>query len=80
MKKILTDSSELLDQYTYRVRWSKEDQGFIAICDEFPSLSAFLDTPEKDLAYTYIRELVGSILEDMRENGEEIPKPRRQGN
>jgi hypothetical protein len=28
--------------YTYRVTWSEEDQEFVALCAEFPSLS-FLD-------------------------------------
>lgn len=30
--------------YTYRVTWSEEDQEYVALCAEFPSLS-FLDEP-----------------------------------
>lgn len=26
-------------QYTYRVKWSVEDNGYVGLCAEFPSLS-----------------------------------------
>ncbi|ENU41348.1 hypothetical protein F985_04021 [Acinetobacter seifertii] len=26
-------------QYTYRVKWSAEDNGYVGLCAEFPSLS-----------------------------------------
>ena len=27
------------DKYTYRVTWSEEDQEYVGLCSEFPSLS-----------------------------------------
>ena len=37
------------DKYTYRVTWSEEDDEFIGLCAEFPSLSWLADTNEKAL-------------------------------
>ena len=34
-----------MNHYTYRVFWSDEDQEFVALCAEFPSLSWLADTP-----------------------------------
>jgi len=34
------------DQYTYRVTWSPDDDEYIALCAEFPSLSWLDQTPE----------------------------------
>lgn len=61
------------DKYTYRVMWSEEDQEFVGLCAEFPSLS-WLDG-DQGAALRGIVELVGSVLEDMRANGENVPEP-----
>ena len=37
------------DKYTYRVLWSEEDEEFIGLCAEFPSLSWLASTSEKAL-------------------------------
>ncbi len=33
------------DKYTYRVMWSEEDQEYIGLCAEFPSLSWLEEDP-----------------------------------
>lgn len=59
--------------YSYRVLWSAEDQEFVALCTEFPSLSWLAATQE--LALEGIRERVGEIVADMSANGVQIPEP-----
>ena len=59
--------------YTYRVTWSEEDGEYVALCAEFPSLS-YLDA-KQSAALKGLTELVGEVIEDMLESGEEIPKP-----
>ena len=62
-----------VDKYTYRVSWSEEDQEFVGMCAEFPSLSWLESKPEAALAG--IRALVKSAVEDMAKNNEIIPEP-----
>ena len=62
-----------IDLYTYRVTWSADDQEFVGLCAEFPSLSWLEATPEK--ALKGIRSVVGTALKDMRTSKEEIPEP-----
>ena len=59
--------------YTYRVTWSEEDQEYIALCAEFPSLSYL--SGKNAQALRGIIKLVGEIVQDMAENGEKIPEP-----
>ena len=61
------------DKYAYRVLWSEDDQEYVGLCSEFPSLSWLEATQEK--ALKGIRKLVGECITDMQENGEEIPTP-----
>lgn len=61
------------DHYTYRVTWSVDDAEHVGLCAEFPSLSWLARTPEA--ALKGIRQLVRSVVEDMRASGEEIPVP-----
>jgi predicted RNase H-like HicB family nuclease len=35
--------------YAIHIYWSNEDEGFIAVCEEFPGLSAFGETREDAL-------------------------------
>ena len=60
-------------KYTYRIIWSEEDQEFIGLCAEFPSLS-WLD-PDHDNALKGIRSLVNECIEDMVRSEEKIPDP-----
>jgi len=61
------------DRYTYRVIWSEDDQEYVGLCTEFPSLSWLGKTPES--ALKGIREVVEGVIKDMRRAGEEIPQP-----
>lgn len=63
----------LIDQYTYRVTWSQEDQEFVGSCLELPSLSWLEKTAEK--ALSGIRKLAAECLQDMQHNEEPIPEP-----
>jgi predicted HicB family RNase H-like nuclease len=61
------------DRYTYRVTWSEDDDEYVGLCAEFPSLSWLSSTPEA--ALKGIRKVVEDVVKDMRENGEEVPEP-----
>ena len=61
------------DHYTYRVTWSEEDQEYIGLCTEFPSLSWLTET--QDSALEGIRQLVADLISDMKQKKEEIPIP-----
>lgn len=61
------------DFYAYRVIWSTEDEEFVGLCAEFPSLSWLAET--QDEAFSGIRSLVANVVSDMRENKETIPEP-----
>ena len=60
-------------QYAYRVIWSEEDQEFVGLCAEFPSLS-WLDE-EQDKALQGIVSLDKDTVADMEANGENVPEP-----
>ena len=62
-----------IDRYTYRVIWSDEDEQFVGLCAEFPSLSWLSATPEA--ALKGIRKLVSEVVADMESNDETIPEP-----
>jgi len=61
------------DRYTYRVTWSEDDNEYVGLCAEFPSLSWLSATPET--ALKGIRELVSEVVADMEDNHEVIPEP-----
>lgn len=61
------------DRYTYRVTWSEDDNEYVGLCAEFPSLSWLASTPEA--ALKGIRKVVEDVVKDMREDGEEVPEP-----
>jgi len=62
-----------IDKYTYRVMWSEEDEEFIGLCAEFPSLSWLASTAED--ALKGIRSVVEECIRDMAQNSEDIPVP-----
>ena len=62
-----------VDKYTYRVTWSEDDEEFVGLCAEFPSLSWLASTPEE--AMKGIRSVVNECIQDMVENGEDVPSP-----
>lgn len=57
--------------YTYRITWSFDDQEYVGLCAEFPSLSWLSKTSEK--ALKGIQSLVQEVCIDMTQSGEEIP-------
>ena len=61
------------DRYTYRVTWSDEDQEYIGLCAEFPSLSWLAPSPET--ALSGIRQLIADVTADLQANGEPVPHP-----
>jgi len=61
------------DRYTYRVTWSEDDNEYVGLCTEFPSLSWLALTPET--ALKGIRNLVAEVVADMKATGEEVPNP-----
>lgn len=61
------------DQYTYRVRWSAEDQEYVGTCAEFPSLSHL--APSRGEALDGITALVRDVVTDMLASGETVPEP-----
>lgn len=59
--------------YAYRVMWSHEDEEFVGLCSEFPSLSFLAETQSE--ALKGMIKLIEDILEDMQESGEKPPEP-----
>lgn len=58
---IVSDATEQTpDRYTYRVEWSAEDNEWVGLCAELPSLS-WLD-PDKSRALAGIERLVRDVV------------------
>ncbi|WP_018296647.1 type II toxin-antitoxin system HicB family antitoxin [Corynebacterium lubricantis] len=64
------------DKYTYEVRWSENDQEFIATILEFPSLSWLAE--DKQDAISGAQSLVEEVVRDMIANNEKVPSPLGQ--
>jgi predicted HicB family RNase H-like nuclease len=62
-----------IDRYTYRVTWSEEDEEYVGLCAEFPSLSWLEKIPEK--ALSGIRKVVRETVADLKNSKEAIPDP-----
>jgi predicted HicB family RNase H-like nuclease len=61
------------DRYTYRVTWSEEDEEYVGLCIEYPSLSWLARTPQE--ALEGIRQVVAEVVADMEANEERVPEP-----
>jgi predicted HicB family RNase H-like nuclease len=61
------------DRYTYRVTWSEEDEEYVGLCIEYPSLSWLAPTPQE--ALEGIRQVVAEVVADMEANEERVPEP-----
>ncbi len=59
--------------YTYKVTWSEEDQEFVGLCAEFPSMS-YLDK-DQNATLKGITDLIKDVVTDMESNGEIVPEP-----
>ena len=60
------------DRYTYRVTWSDDDNEYVGLCAEFPSLSWLASAPES--ALRGIRSVVAGAVADMQKHDEAIPE------
>ena len=65
--------SESRYHYTYRVEWSPDDDEWVGLVVEFPSLS-WLD-PDPVEAIRGVDRLVADVVKDMYANGERPPQP-----
>jgi predicted RNase H-like HicB family nuclease len=62
-------------KYSVSLKWSDDDEGYIAFVPELPGLSAFGNTPKEAIAEL---EIAGEVyLESLREAGENIPSPEK---
>jgi len=61
------------DRYTYRVTWSEEDEEYVGLCVEYPSLSWLAPTPQD--ALEGIRQVVADVVADMEAHEEAVPEP-----
>lgn len=61
------------DRYTYRVTWSEEDNEYVGLCAEFPSLSWLASTPEAALEGS--RQVTADVVADLDASGEAVPEP-----
>ncbi len=62
-----------VDRYTYRVTWSEEDNEYVGLCAELPSLSWLEKSPEK--ALSGVRKLVRDTVADLKKSKEAVPDP-----
>jgi predicted HicB family RNase H-like nuclease len=62
-----------VEKYAYRVIWSEEDQEYVGLCAELPSLS-WLDASQAG-ALRGIVDAVRQAVEDMAKAREPIPEP-----
>jgi predicted HicB family RNase H-like nuclease len=70
---MVTKAAVRNDRYTYRVTWSDEDEEYVGLCAEFPSLSWLAGTQEE--ALQGIKKVVAEAIADMKLNKEPIPEP-----
>ena len=61
------------DHYTYRVTWSDDDDEYVGLCAEFPSMSWLSSSPEA--ALRGIRGVVADVVADMKRSHEPVPEP-----
>ncbi|MBA2671756.1 MAG: type II toxin-antitoxin system HicB family antitoxin [Chloroflexi bacterium] len=62
-----------LHRYSRHVYFDEEDGGFVALCTEFPHLSAFGDT--REVALDELEVVLGGAVEVFREEGWPLPEP-----
>jgi predicted RNase H-like HicB family nuclease len=62
------------NKYTLQIFWSGEDEGFVAVCREFPGLSAFGETREEALREAQIA--LDLMIETYQEKGISLPEPQ----
>jgi predicted HicB family RNase H-like nuclease len=63
--------SSVAEHYTYRVRWSPEDEAYVGTVAEFPSLSWLAEDQMEALAG--IHRLAEETVADLATDGEPVP-------
>ncbi|GLY03360.1 MULTISPECIES: toxin-antitoxin system HicB family antitoxin [Actinoplanes] len=61
------------EHYSYRVRWSAEDDEYVGTVAELPSLSWL--APTRREAFEGIQDLATEVIADMQANAETVPVP-----
>ena len=64
----------LAAKYAYTLRWSPEDDAYVALCAEFPGLSWIEVDPAAALRGA--AALVADVIRDLISQGEPVPVPR----
>ncbi|MGA7731847.1 MAG: toxin-antitoxin system HicB family antitoxin [Chloroflexia bacterium] len=65
-----------MDKFSINVFWSDEDEGFIAACNEIPTLSAFGET--RDEAIAELESVIAATISVYEGKGWELPKVKEQ--
>ena len=80
MKKRITTArnkparrSRPAEHYLYTVRWSEDDEAYVARVAEFPSLAAHGNSQEA--ALRSLQRVIKAVLRDMATSNEPIPRP-----
>ncbi|MEX1123054.1 MAG: type II toxin-antitoxin system HicB family antitoxin, partial [Balneolales bacterium] len=60
-------------KYSFTLKYSREDEGYLAQCPEFPNLSAFGDTPEE--AVQEARVALELFIETYHQENKTLPEP-----
>ena len=63
----------VVEKYSFNLRYSEEDQGYIAVSPEFPGLSAFGETPKQ--AIEEARTALELFIETYKEENKPLPEP-----
>ena len=71
---VLRKSDTAKSGYSIRVMWSAEDGEYVATAAEFPSVSWLEPTAAE--AKRGLIQLLGSIVEDLKNAGQKVPSPR----
>lgn len=60
-------------KYSFTLRYSEDDAGYIAVSPEFPELSAFGESPEEAIAEAKVA--LELFIETYREENKPLPEP-----
>ena len=63
--------------YSFSAFWSKEDKGYIAVCPEFPGLSAWGETAADAIKEAHVA--LELYIEEYEESGVALPEPTSIG-
>jgi predicted RNase H-like HicB family nuclease len=74
LKAIAVIQEKMNNKYTLQMFWSEEDEGYIAICQEFPGFSVFGETREEALREAQIA--LDLMIETYQQKHIPLPKPQ----